>query len=87
VTVLDAPRVDTIILDETILDDAPACGFQHNVTTCSVHVTHLFTSSCGARRFACTNVAEWKRMRAFAVGVKCRECGKPAADCWRIVPI
>jgi hypothetical protein len=29
-TVLDAPRVDTIILDETILDETASCTFDDN---------------------------------------------------------
>jgi hypothetical protein len=29
-TVLDAPRVDTIILDETILNDTACCKFDRN---------------------------------------------------------
>jgi hypothetical protein len=85
VTVLDTPRVDTIILDETILDEEPGCQFKHRRVACSVDVTHVVTG-CAGPILACTNSAEYKKRQIRERTTFCR-CGKPAEDCWAVVPV
>jgi hypothetical protein len=74
-TVLDAPRVDTIILDETILEGDPKCESTH----CHLHgrgahpATFTVRLSCGIQMLACTTrVREYK---AEDKRIKCTKCG------------
>lgn len=76
---------ETDVIEETILDDEPACEFKHKVTTCSETVTHVITG-CRPPVLACTNAAEHKKQRIAERRTVCT-CGKPAADCWQVWPI
>jgi hypothetical protein len=75
VTVLDTPRVDTIILDETILAGEPKCESAH----CRKHgrgphpATFTVRLSCGSQMLACTTrVLEY---RSVDYRIKCTRCG------------
>jgi hypothetical protein len=74
-TVLDTPRVDTVILDETILDDQPKCESTH----CQLHgrgshpATYTVRLSCGIQMLACaTRVREYQAKEKL---IKCTKCG------------
>jgi ribosomal protein S27AE len=74
-TVLDTPRVDTIILDETILKDEPNCESAH-CRRCgrgSHRATFTVRLTCGSQMLACaTRVREY---RATDHRIKCTKCG------------
>lgn len=82
-SVIDRP--DTVVLDETILDDELGCEAAHNLTpVCTVKVTHLYRC-CMWDKHVCTSTATAIRERARTV--KWCKCGKRAEDCWRVIPI
>jgi hypothetical protein len=74
-TVLDAPRVDTIILDETILNGEPKCESTHCHTHGRGSHPAMFTVrlSCGKQMLACTmRVLEFQTRDQL---IKCTKCG------------
>jgi hypothetical protein len=83
-TVLDAPRVDTIILDETILDDTLKCTGGHEF--CGMEATHLLTW-CREPVPVCTPYVEIHLPSGVKRGCECGACKSLIADCWRAVPI
>jgi hypothetical protein len=83
-TVLNAPRVDTIILDETILDDVPGCISQHRNTTCSVDIAYIIRSctTLGPTCAAHVEDVNFGMLAKFAAGMTCGGCRRPARECW-----
>jgi hypothetical protein len=79
--------IETVILDETILDDHLGCEFRHRTSTCSEDVTHVLIAVCKGHVLVCTNAAELKRQAIVDGRTICDGCGKFASDCWRVVPI
>jgi hypothetical protein len=79
--VLDKPTT----LDETILDDEPACEFKHRDTPCSSEVTHILVATCTGHVQVCTLAAEQKQQAIDANRTFCSGCRKFAAECWRVV--
>lgn len=77
--------VDTVTLDESVLEDEPGCEFRHRNITCSDEVTHIITG-CKGIILACTNGAEYKKQQ-IAGGKTICTCGKFAADCWTVIPV
>lgn len=85
--VIDKPMVDTITLDETILDNEPPCEFRHNgLTTCTIHVHHRVIA-CDHGGSVCDTAAGIIRDRIVKRSWVCSGCGRNGADCWRIVPV
>jgi DNA-directed RNA polymerase subunit RPC12/RpoP len=75
VTVLDTPRVDTIILDETILNGEPKC----ESAQCQIHGRGVHPAaftvrlSCGKQMLACARrVLEY---RSAEKAIRCTKCG------------
>jgi hypothetical protein len=81
--VLDKHAIETVILDETVLDDHLGCEFKHRRSTCSVEVTHVVSSSCRGIAFTCTTGAKLKQKQIDAGKTFCH-CGKFAGECWRV---
>jgi hypothetical protein len=79
--------VDLILL-EAAWEDVIRCESEHTSLgneVCTVDVTHIIIS--GHRRTrVCVSHATFKE-RQIRAGVECAECRKPAADCWKVVPI
>jgi hypothetical protein len=75
VTVLDAPRVDTIILDETILNDTVECESPHchHIGRGSHPAAFTVRLSCGSQQLACTTrVHEYRTVDHL---IRCTRCG------------
>lgn len=82
--VVDKPTVDTIVLDETILNDEPRCEITHlDPSRCSITVTHRIIS-CNSALLICETASRSKSAE-MAAGNRCARCKRAAADCWRIV--
>jgi hypothetical protein len=74
-SVLDAPRVDTIILDETILEGEPKCESTqcHRLGRGSHPAAFNVRLSCGSQMLACaTRVREYQAREKL---IKCTKCG------------
>ena len=82
-TVLDTPRVDAVILDETILDDTLKCAGGHS--HCGVEATHLITW-CVEPVPVCTPYVEIHLPAGIDRGSTCGHCKRRISDCWRAVP-
>jgi hypothetical protein len=88
-TVLDAPRVDTIILDETILDETAKCEAAHKYEEhCSVTAEYRITSCLPAYN-ACASVVDTPHTgtRDRRESKRCIRCKSWARECWGIHPI
>ena len=76
--------VDTVTLDESLLEDEPGCEFRHRQLACSQEVTHIITGCLGPA-LVCTNAAEYKQQGIDGGNTICK-CGRFAQDCWKIRP-
>jgi hypothetical protein len=73
-TVLDAPRVDTIILDETILDDTVECESPHchHIGRGSHPAAFTVRLSCGSQQLSCTTrVHEYRTVDQIIMCTRC----------------
>jgi hypothetical protein len=72
-TVLDAPRVDTIILDETILDEEPGC---QSAQGCDKTADwSCVMRCCGQSSLLCDPCVGKARMVADGHYITCAGCG------------
>ena len=78
---------EDVELDDTILDDEPACEFHHakSGTICTVDVTHV-NRHCKGDALLCECATEVTRSRILALRYKCSGCGGNVEDCWKLNP-
>jgi hypothetical protein len=74
-----------LVLEDTILDDTLRCAGGH--THCGVDATHALTWCGGSPVPVCTPYVERDLPYGVAKGLRCGECGRRIADCWKAVPI
>jgi len=71
------------------LEDA-RCQSAHAVTgkaSCTVHVTHRSVIDCkGSDLLVCIVHARWN-MEGIELGQSCATCGRPASECWKVIPV
>jgi hypothetical protein len=86
-TVLDAPRVDTIILDETILDDVAGCDF------CTEPAAYLARMRCCTKQAlvgdTCVSQARSRPVPPLVQCVYCKTALMPTVydDLVEVIPI
>jgi hypothetical protein len=72
-SVLDTPRVDTIILDETILDDTACCNYDDKPAEWLAHCRH-----CPSQALWCADHHDRKMLQALSHrgDWHCGSCGQ-----------
>lgn len=76
---------------EQLLNDEPGCESTHLLASgaridCSHTVVARKIPECGIPFNICQNSAGLNRVH-IANGGPCLKCGRPASECWRIIPI
>ena len=80
--------VDTIILDETILDHDLKCESTHSHPLNRVCTEEVSVRAINCKRsfMACNGYTNYHFLAKASQGI-CLDCGRFVADCWGVVPV